>query len=634
MAGPQKSILAGIIETASPRLAEWIAYHRAMGFDQIVLVVPRDILADNPFLKALNSFDWCQLVPLEVAIASRYHRRAMRKLKTLPELKDAGWVLFLGTSEFLCIQKGAGTLASLLGTLGKADAISISARSFGPIEPTDRIPQNLTGTITHCQSLAQSTKWNQHLRCLYRPDSFAEIGKHRPIARSDGPGVRWYNGAGKRTKYASDVIGWAVKGDFLTYEMVQINVYRAPGLPEFLQNMEPEIHASKDVSHHLELLQTQWHAFSQLTAEKDKRARNRWEKTQGVLTEMRSENMDFATAEEELWAKYREKSHALLQSPLGQKFAKWLDEGAVPPIIKPTKDKEKTPSDQTRSDMGAVPETPALWIQDIFPGGNIRGTYTRLENHALSMVERSTEQLWISFDNLGPVNDKSIGRDPWAYKFIRDLGQSHLGVFALRKDWYRDPEFIDALRAQAKSVAAKEYEQIILTGTSMGAFAALAFAPLFPGCRVIAFNPQSTLDEAIVPWETRYGMGRAQDWTLPFSDAAEGSRAASRSYIFYDPYMALDKKHLRRLTAPNVMVMETWYSNHFSPVLLRRMNQLKPVMSACGNGTMTKPEFYRLYRDRRHLPWYMRALTKHAQTRNHPKLEARIRPAFQKLRKT
>ena len=43
------------------------------------------------------------------------------------------------------------------------------------------------------------------------------------------------------------------------------------------------------------------------------------------------------------------------------------------------------------------------------------------------------------------------------------------------------------------------------------AFGALGFAHLAPGSTVIAFNPQTTLDQSIAPWERRFWKGMKQD---------------------------------------------------------------------------------------------------------------------------
>ena len=59
---------------------------------------------------------------------------------------------------------------------------------------------------------------------------------------------------------------------------------------------------------------------------------------------------------------------------------------------------------------------------------------------------------------------------------------------------------------------------LLMLGATMGGYAALAFAPLVPGARVLAVAPQSTLAPGRVPGETRW------KWTA--SRPCSSSRAA------------------------------------------------------------------------------------------------------------
>ena len=204
---------------------------------------------------------------------------------------------------------------------------------------------------------------------------------------------------------------------------------------------------------------------------------------------------------------------------------------------------------------------------------------------------------------------------------------------ARRKDWYRCPQLIAYLQKLADDGVFAEFAQVWLSGTSMGGFAALAFASLAPGATVIAFNPQTTLDETLVPWEERFGMGRARDWSLPHSDAAFEIDEAARVFVLFDPFFTPDRRHVERLEGENVTRLKTWCSGHFSPVFLRRANLLKPVMQHALDGTLTPAVFYTLYRERRMLPWYRKALQTNLQERGHERLARIVSPAFRRLRR-
>jgi hypothetical protein len=273
-----------------------------------------------------------------------------------------------------------------------------------------------------------------------------------------------------------------------------------------------------------------------------------------------------------------------------------------------------------------------LWFPELMPGGRGAGFLEKTDRHSLMFVARSAPRLLVTFDNLSNVRDRSPLRLPWAYKFARDHKASHLGILAHRADWYREAGLIERMRKLAGEGFFEGYERVLFAGSSMGAFGALAFSALAPGAHVLAFNPQSTLNPELVPWETRYRGGRAQDWSLPFGDAAGLLGAAGRVGVFYDPYFEPDRRHFDRLAGPGVTGFKCWYSNHKSAVFLRKIGALKPVMESALFGELTEAEFYRLYRARRGLPWYAGSLRGYFDARGRAAMAARVRPAFRQSR--
>lgn len=277
-------------------------------------------------------------------------------------------------------------------------------------------------------------------------------------------------------------------------------------------------------------------------------------------------------------------------------------------------------------------DPPPPWFVELYPGGDGRGFVEKMDRHAIAFFERSRDMLVISFDNIATVNDLSFAREPWGWKFFRDQGWSHLGVMCRRKAWFRDEEIIQYLEGKAEAGFFASFKRVVLTGSSMGGFAALVFSRLVPGATVVAYNPQSTLDERLVPWETRYGMGRNQNWDLPYGDAAEAVGAVGKAYVFYDPFFDLDVRHAARLSGANTVFLKTFFSNHFAAPFLRKMGLLKPVMLGTAAGTLTASEYYPMLRARRALPWYMRGMEDYGQER-HPKLCAQARRRFRELRR-
>jgi len=285
---------------------------------------------------------------------------------------------------------------------------------------------------------------------------------------------------------------------------------------------------------------------------------------------------------------------------------------------------ESERDDLDDAEGGALP----AWFDELSPGGSGEGFFEKGGKHSLMFVRRPVNRLLVTFDNLANVNDSSAERVPWAYKFARDQRVSHLGIMAHVADWYRDAGLIARMQRLADEGFFEGYDRVVFAGTSMGAYASIAFGSLVPGAHVVAFNPQSTLETDLVPWETRYWSGRRQDWSLPLGDAAKLTSGLGKVHIFYDPFFDLDLKHFNRFSGDNVLGYKCWFSNHKSAVFMRRISGLKPVMHKALMEDLTPTDFYSIYRARRSLRWYRGGLAKYFEDRNRPAMAERATQAF------
>ena len=270
------------------------------------------------------------------------------------------------------------------------------------------------------------------------------------------------------------------------------------------------------------------------------------------------------------------------------------------------------------------------WFDELRPGGEGEGFMERHLRHSLMFVRRPVNRLLVTFDNLSNVNDSSIEREPWAFKFAQDINISHLGVMAHVADWYRDPVLIGRFQKLAAEGFFDGYDRVVFAGVSMGGYASIAFGSLVPGAHAVSVNPQSTLDTGLVPWETRYEGGRRQDWTLPLSDAAALTAGFERVNIFYAPYHALDKQHVGRFSGDNIHIFNCRYSDHKTAVFMRKIGALKPVMTHAIFDELTEDTFYKLYRGRRDLRWFKSAVTTYFHEKGRDEMADRFGVAFRK----
>ena len=81
-------------------------------------------------------------------------------------------------------------------------------------------------------------------------------------------------------------------------------------------------------------------------------------------------------------------------------------------------------------------------------------------------------------------------------------------------------------------------------------------------------------------------------WSLPYSDVTQHLDQVGKVYAVYDPYTEQDRLHIERIQHPNLVPLKAIGLGHKSAMVLRRMDQLKPIMSGAIKGTLTQSEFY------------------------------------------
>ncbi len=252
-----------------------------------------------------------------------------------------------------------------------------------------------------------------------------------------------------------------------------------------------------------------------------------------------------------------------------------------------------------------------------------QGFYRENSEHSFLFMPRD-KTLVVTFDNLDIAMGKREDRRPWGFSFIEKQGWSMLGVMANGWTWYRDPWVWAEFDRLAAEGFFRGFGRVAFYGASMGGYAACAFAAAHPGCQVVAISPQSTLDKALVPWESRYKTAWGRDFSGKYGDAAEASRAAARVSILFDPYEPLDLGHAQRFTAPNVALLRTPLLGHRLGSSLGQMGILSPVILAALEGRLVPGDFHKLLRARHSFPRYQRELFQRALDRNRPGLAKRV----------
>lgn len=229
--------------------------------------------------------------------------------------------------------------------------------------------------------------------------------------------------------------------------------------------------------------------------------------------------------------------------------------------------------------------------------------------------------LQVTFDHLRSGRGRDGLPEPWGWRFAIQQGWSILGIASRRPIWFREDALHERLQALQASGFFRRFRRVVFAGSSKGGFGALAFASLSPGATVIAIDPQSTLDRALVPWEGRYPLG---DWQGRHRDAADEIGAAGRVLLFYDPHCEPDRRHAARLQGPQVTRLRCRHLGHGLAESFQKMGILQHVMRGFVEGSLDEAGFWALYRARRALVRYPRTVFLHALARGHYALAAQL----------
>lgn len=228
----------------------------------------------------------------------------------------------------------------------------------------------------------------------------------------------------------------------------------------------------------------------------------------------------------------------------------------------------------------------------------------RLGGHQIDHLPGSSV-LVVSFEPAATgKNEPDLDRPVWGQALLLKRGVSVLGVKRVATDWYRNPELHQAFRALQGAGWFGRYAQVLFYGSSMGGYAALAFAACAPGCSVLAFSPQSTLAPERCWFDQRFAGPRGKRWRGDLVDGADGAEAARRVYVCYDPYQVKDRLHVQRLPAHNRVDLRLPFVGHTTVQALAAMRQLRPVFDQALAGTLDAAGFRQIARGRSGLADY------------------------------
>lgn len=228
--------------------------------------------------------------------------------------------------------------------------------------------------------------------------------------------------------------------------------------------------------------------------------------------------------------------------------------------------------------------------------------------------------LLVSFETIQDIQRASDDAQPMGWDMVSTLGWSNLSLISDGDTWFRDEDVYGYFDALIDDGFFDEFDTVIFYGAGSCGYAAAAFSVAAPGAKVIAVQPQATLDPRVTEWDERFLHMRRIDFTDRFGYAPDMLDAADRAYVLYDPYQRLDAMHAALFTRDNVQKLRMPLMGDELHTDLSKMEILYRLIAKAANGTLNDLTFADLYRARRNYVTYLRRLLSKVDNDNRTKL--------------
>jgi hypothetical protein len=237
-AGSSGNVILACMKNEGPYILEWLAYHRAVGFDDFLIYTngcedgTDEILARAQALGLLqhrDNNDWSGKSP---------QTHALDRARQEPVIENAAWIAHIDVDEFINIRCGNGTLADLFDRVPEATNIAMTWRLFGHNGVTRFEDRPVIAQFDRCAPSfcpKPHTAWG--FKTLFRNiGAYGRIACHRPnkLAKGFEDRVTWVNGSGRDMTGEALRNGWRNSKRSIGYDMVQLNHYALRSAESFL----------------------------------------------------------------------------------------------------------------------------------------------------------------------------------------------------------------------------------------------------------------------------------------------------------------------------------------------------------------------------------------------------------------
>ncbi|MFN3210672.1 MAG: phosphoadenosine phosphosulfate reductase [Roseovarius sp.] len=239
------------------------------------------------------------------------------------------------------------------------------------------------------------------------------------------------------------------------------------------------------------------------------------------------------------------------------------------------------------------------WLDRLDTAADADGYAERLGgDHAAIFIENKPTLL-VTFEAFPGLSVTSAEAQPLGWELARALGWSHLCLASRTDSWFRERRVYGYFDRLIDDGFFEEFEQVIFYGAGPAGYAAAAYSVAAPGARVLAIQPQATLDPRMAGWDDRFRRHRRLDFTSRYGYAPDMLDAADRAVVLYDPEIEEDAMHAALFARDNVTRFPMRFAGARLNQALLRMNVLLRMFALLSADRLDTVGLARLFRARR-----------------------------------
>lgn len=180
-AGKDRTLLFSAQKDEGPFLIEWIAYHKLIGFDDILIFSNDCSDGSDDLLDVLDAAGYITHIRSTPGPAESAQGHAADLTIKHPLYQQAKWACWIDADEFLNIHIGRGHVPDLIDRIGAADGAFLSWRLFGDSGHPGWQADRLT-TAGFTRAAKSGDVQNKPVKCFFRTGPWIDqLYIHRPV---------------------------------------------------------------------------------------------------------------------------------------------------------------------------------------------------------------------------------------------------------------------------------------------------------------------------------------------------------------------------------------------------------------------------------------------------------------------